>query len=323
MRRWPLVILIVVLFCAAGCAAGTAEAPAAEAETAQVGQADQAEAISGESPPQPEAEEPPESREPASQEIALEPGAGLPDSEFIGREEESPQAAAETDAPPAQPAIPGARQRLVVIDPGHQARANTAQEPVGPGAAEMKMKVSGGTQGVATGVPEYDLVLTVSLLLRDELEARGYDVLLVRETNDVDISNRERAEIANSAGADVFLRIHANGSTDQSVSGAMALCPTANSPYPIAGLYSRCRLLSDCVLDEYTAAAGIGKERVWETDTMSGLNWCQVPVTLLEMGYMSNPAEDRQLNDPVFQTRMVQGIANGVDRYFAELAEGT
>lgn len=53
---------------------------------------------------------------------------------------------------------------------------------------------------MATGIPEYKLVLTISLQLRDELEARGYRVIMIRETNDVDLSNRERAEIANASG---------------------------------------------------------------------------------------------------------------------------
>ena len=303
--------LLVLLCCAGGCSPQTAEAPVQEEEAAVQ--------TVPETPDEPAAvpqDEPAEKTEgdpEAADADSLPPGAGLPDSEFTDREEESSPESV------SQPAAPAGQQRLVVIDPGHQSRANTAQEPVGPGASEMKMKVSGGTQGVATGVPEYDLVLTVSLLLRDELEARGYTVLLVRETNDVDISNRERADFANQAGADVFLRIHANGSNDQSVSGAMTLCPTPQSPYPIGGLYTQCRLLSDCVLDCFAAETGARKERVWETDTMSGLNWCQVPVTLLEMGYMSNPNEDRALNDPAYQARMVRGIANGVDQYFARL----
>ena len=209
--------------------------------------------------------------------------------------------------------------KTVVIDAGHQAQANTEQEPVGPNAAETKMKVTGGTAGVSTGVPEYELTLTISQLLRDELTTRGYQVVMVRESHDVDLSNRERADMANQSGGDIFLRIHANGSEDPSVNGAMTLCPTPQSPYPIGELYSQCRLLSDLVLEELSAVTGAEALYVWETDTMSGVNWCRIPVTIVEIGFLSNPEEDLLLNSPGYQAKIVTGIANGVDQYFARM----
>ena len=210
---------------------------------------------------------------------------------------------------------PAANSHVVVIDPAHQGRGDSSTEPNGPGSSTMKARVTGGTHGTTTGVYEYQLTLAISQQLQAELENRGYTVYMTRTSHDVNISNMERAQYATSVGGEIAVRIHANGVDNASVSGALALAPSSSNPY-IAYLSDSSWNLSKCILDAYCAATGMRNQGVSTSDTMTGINWSTVPVTILEMGYMTNPTDDVNMEDPAYQARMVQGIADGIDAYF-------
>ncbi|MBR4208651.1 MAG: N-acetylmuramoyl-L-alanine amidase [Lachnospiraceae bacterium] len=204
---------------------------------------------------------------------------------------------------------------LVAIDAGHQRHGDSSLEPNAPGSDVMKAKVTSGTQGVSTGVPEYILNLDVSLKLRDALLAAGYRVLMIRETHDVTISNAERAELANEYKADIFLRVHANGSDDQSVSGTLTMAPSAGNPYVgdiAASSQSLCALITDAICRK----TGFVNRGVLLTDTMTGINWCKMPVAIIEMGFMSNPYEDEAMQQEYIQDQIVSGIVEAVDSFF-------
>ena len=207
--------------------------------------------------------------------------------------------------------------RIIVIDAGHQTEGSSDLEPNGPGSEEMKAEVTWGAKGIATGQAEYDLNLKVALLLRDELIKRGYSVVMVRETNDVHISNMERAQIANKYDAAAYVRIHANSWTDESLYGAMTICQTESNPYPdCAARYEESKQLSDCILTKFCSQTNRKNLGVREMDNYTGTNWSRVPTTIVEMGFLSNTAEDKIMATDLFRREAALGIANGLDAYF-------
>ena len=216
-------------------------------------------------------------------------------------------------------AIPGQHRNpnsaVVVIDPGHQRKGDSTKEPNGPGSSTMKARVTYGTTGVATGVTEYILNLDIGMKLKTELQNRGYTVYMTRTSHDVNISNKERAEYGNSVGADAVIRIHANSSDNSSVKGAETLSPSSKNPY-ISHLAKASQKLGKCVIDAYCKATGFKNRGMKTDDTMTGINWSEIPVTIIELGFMSNAEEDKAMQDSTMQNNMVQGIANGLDDYF-------
>ena len=216
---------------------------------------------------------------------------------------------------PTPEPLPG-EGRTVVLDPGHSSKQKGDSVPIGPGAAEMKAGDAVGTHGAVSGLNEYDLTLQIAQKLRDELETRGYKVLLTHEDNETAVNCDERAMVANEARADCFIRIHADGSGDPAASGAMAICITPSNPWT-ADTYKESRRLSDCVLEAYCTATKLPSRGVLEEDNMTGNNWAVVPTTLLEMGFMTNPDEDLLMADEHFQVSMIEGIADGIDAFCA------
>ena len=205
---------------------------------------------------------------------------------------------------------------VVAIDAGHQARGNSQLEPIGPGASTQKAKVASGATGTATRIPEYQTTLNVGLKLRDVLQSRGYKVVMIRTTNNVNISNRERAEMANNAGAGAFIRLHCDGIGNSGVTGASVQEPANGNPYMSAGNVSASQSLGRTVLNHYCSTTGIRNRGMAARNDLSGINWCKTPVCLLEMGFISNGDEDRKLNNSDFQQKIAEGIANGIDAYF-------
>ena len=220
----------------------------------------------------------------------------------------APEASAEpTPAPTEVPRLHGLK---IGIDPGHQGKANSDREPVAPGSKETKAKVSSGTSGRFTGVAEYITVLEISLKLRDLLEKEGATVYMTRDTHEIDISNKERAEMMNELGVDIALRIHCDGAEDSSANGiALYVRKTGEKQ-------EESEAAANVILDAMVESTGAKKRGVFLRDTYTMNNWSVVPCILVECGFMTNQEEDEKLNDPAYQDLLAAGIVEGVAAYF-------
>lgn len=216
----------------------------------------------------------------------------------------------------SQSALAGDRRITVAIDAGHQKKGDSRKEPIGPGAKRKKARVASGTQGAATKVPESKLTLSVAKKLEKELKKRGYKVYMVRRKQNVNISNKKRAQLANKSGASVCIRLHADAA-GKGVRGASVLYPTKKNAY-VKKISKRSKKLSKAVIKKYCAVTGIKNRGLSGRDDLTGTNWSKIPVTLIEMGFMTNKKEDKKMQKDSFQKKMAEGIADGIDAYFGK-----
>lgn len=212
------------------------------------------------------------------------------------------------------PATTAQQRPVVVIDPGHDLRANLQTEPIGPGSATRKIKDGGGTSGVVSGLREADLNLRVGLRLRALLERAGVTVVMTRtRTAGSSIGNIARARIANRSDAALFLRIHADGSTDPAARGTHTLYPALRAGWT-DDVYVESKRAAQIVQADLRAALRFPDRGLQERSDFTGFNWADVPVILVEMGFMTNPTEDRLLATAAYQRRAALGLCRGTLR---------
>jgi N-acetylmuramoyl-L-alanine amidase len=203
---------------------------------------------------------------------------------------------------PAQAAPP-----TICIDPGHERTPDLSTEPIGPGSSIYKIKDGGGTAG------EAKVVLQIGKKVRHILVARGYTVVMTRTTMDFSRGNGgniARAKFCNRHEAALMVRIHADGSTDPSRHGASTLYPAWHKGWT-----------GDILPESFHAAARMQRKLVAKTGAtdlglvrradLTGFNWADVPVVLVETGFMTNPTEGAKLRRDHYQWKVARGLANG------------
>jgi N-acetylmuramoyl-L-alanine amidase len=222
---------------------------------------------------------------------------------------------------PAAMAAPDAAP-VVVVDPGHDLRANLDEEPIGPGSSTLKIKDGGGTRGVVSGLTEAELNLKVGLRLRALLRRAGVKVVMTRtKTAGASVGNIARASIANRTRARLFVRIHADGLADRSARGTHTLYPALRRGWT-DDVYAPSRRAAGIVQRELVRALGFPDRGLHERSDFTGFNWSNVPVILVEMGFMTNPTDDRLLGTAAYQRRAAVGLCRGTLRFLGRSPVG-
>ena len=199
---------------------------------------------------------------------------------------------------------------LICLDPGHGTAPDVGRqtEPIGPGAREVKVKDGGGTPG------EAPVALAIARRTRTELEARGFRVVMTRDSAGYRGGNRERAAFCNARGAALMIRIHADGSTDPSRHGAATLVPARRRGWT-DDVYEDSRRAGELVQREFVRATGAVDLGLVERSDLTGFNWADVPVVLVETGFMTNARERELLRSASYQRRIARGLAAAAQRF--------
>jgi len=257
--------------------------------------------------------------------------AGWP-ADLKARETDAERLAALIAAPPPEAAHkPGARGKIIVVDPGHGG-------------------LDSGTNGV-NGLAEKDLVLAEGLKLVKVLKSRGFTVHMTRDS-DTFIPLRERVAIGRGDKADLFISLHADSNPDPGVDGlsiytlsdgrsdreAAALARRENQSDVIAGvdLGAENSPVAPILID-LAQRDTINKSSQFATTALKSLGGVtdilarsphrsaslavlvapDVPAVLIELGYLSNQADAAQMNTDAWRARVADAIADAVDRQFS------
>jgi len=155
-----------------------------------------------------------------------------------------------------------------------------------------------------TGLRESDVVLDVSLRLRDLLGKDGVRTIMIRDA-DVFVDLFDRAKIARERGATIMVSIHANAHAQTAVNGSETYYLT---PQSLA--------LAQMIQDELGVVLGIPSRGV-KTANFVVLREPGVPSVLVETAFISHPDDEARLRDASFRQRVAQAIYRGITRFLA------
>lgn len=204
--------------------------------------------------------------------------------------------------------------KIIAVDAGHGINSYNKQESIAPNSSEKKAAFASGTSG--KNQTEEELNLAVALKLQKALENKGAIVHMTRTTHNSDMTNIDRAEFANKLNADISVKIHADGNNSSSVHGVSVLVP-GTQYISDSNVINKSRTAGEYILSEFVKSTGANNRGISVRNDLTGFNWTKVPIVLVEMGFMTNPEEDKLMETDDYQDKMVNGMVSGLELYFS------
>ena len=199
---------------------------------------------------------------------------------------------------------------VIGVNAGHQKTPNNTQYPIEPGSSKTSAANKSGTRGKFSRTEEYVITLQISLKLEKLLVENGAQVVMIRRSNDVKLTNIQRSTIMNNAGCDLALNLHCDGSGSPDVSGISTYYRAKGNWVSESAAFAR--ELQNGML----AATGAKNEGTHKSYNYMSLNYSTVPALMIEMGYLSSRVEDPLLNTDEYQMKLAQGLLNGIQSAF-------
>ncbi len=193
--------------------------------------------------------------------------------------------------------------KTVVIDAGHGVPDEGAESSNGTTEAETNLKIALKVQNLLEQ-SGCNVILTRS----DENAIYDLDAKTLKQKKISDIRNR--VKIGNEAQADIFVSIHLNKIPQQQYYGWQCFYkPNDENSIKLAKKIQA--KLNDAIQKE-------NKRVAMKLDTVYIMKHVEIPISIVECGFLSNPEEEKQLLDDTYQNRLAWGIYNGIEEFFYE-----
>lgn len=201
----------------------------------------------------------------------------------------------------------------IVLDPGHSKNPGDEKEKISPDSNEMKLKDTSGSVGLISKKNEYEIAMDVTLKLKELLEKDGYIVVLTKDNVETPLSSIERAEVGNRENANLMIRIHCDSFSNSNAKGASMLVPKQRG-YITKEISEKSIEYGKNIIEEYTKKTGLNNRGLQYRSDLTGFNWSKIPVVLLELGFISNPKEDKFLSSEENINTIAGGIKDGIEK---------